>query len=212
MLLRKGLRLDAVLELKVDPEILVSRIATRVAQMKQRGEPLRADDNPEILKQRLASYQAQTAPLVKYYRDKGALRTVDGMASIEEVTSAIGRALADAAFRPASSQKAGGRRKSSQRPKSAGSKAAPAKKGKKAKPATTSRAKPVRSGKTASKAARPGAGKPASAKQRGSAVKKKAKSKAGQPRAGRAKAARPKPVRRLRGGRKNAANNSILRG
>ena len=53
MLDEKGLRLDAVVALKVDPDILVRRIANRVEQMKARGEPLRADDNPEVLKQRL---------------------------------------------------------------------------------------------------------------------------------------------------------------
>ena len=65
-----------------------------------------ADDNPEVLKQRLTAYQAQTAPLVDYYRGKGALRTVDGMASISDVAAAIGRALADAAFRPVPARKA----------------------------------------------------------------------------------------------------------
>jgi adenylate kinase len=84
----------------VDPDILVRRIESRVEQMKLRGEPLRADDNPEVLKQRLAAYGAQTAPLVNYYKGKGVLRTVDGMASISDVAAAIGRALADAAFRP----------------------------------------------------------------------------------------------------------------
>jgi len=100
MLAKKKMRLDAVVELKVDPDILVRRIATRVEQMKLRGEPLRPDDNPEVLKQRLTAYSAQTAPLVAYYRDKGVLRSVDGMAPIAEVTGAIGRSLADAAFRP----------------------------------------------------------------------------------------------------------------
>jgi adenylate kinase len=100
MLAKKRLRLDAVLELKVDPDILVRRIENRVEQMKLRGERLRADDSPEVLRQRLAAYEAQTAPLVKHYREKGMLRTVDGMASISDVAAAIGRALADAAFRP----------------------------------------------------------------------------------------------------------------
>jgi adenylate kinase len=99
MLDDKGLRLDGVVALEVDPDILVRRIATRVEEMKARGEPLRADDNPEVLKQRLAAYQAQTAPLIDYYRSKGSLRTVDGMASISDVSVAIGRALADTAFR-----------------------------------------------------------------------------------------------------------------
>ena len=100
MLDEKGLRLDGVVELEVDPDILVRRIASRVEEMKARGEPLRPDDNPEVLKQRLTAYRTQTAPLVDYYRGKGALRTVDGMASISDVAAAIGRALADAAFRP----------------------------------------------------------------------------------------------------------------
>jgi adenylate kinase len=100
MLAKKGMRLDAVVQIEVDPDILVRRIENRVEQAKLRGEPLRADDSPEILKQRLAAYEAQTAPLVKHYRQKGALRTVDGMASITDVAAAIGRALADAAFRP----------------------------------------------------------------------------------------------------------------
>ncbi len=100
MLAKKGLRLDAVVELKVDPDVLVRRIENRVEQMKLRGEPLRPDDNPQVLKQRLAAYEAQTAPLVAYYSGKSALRTVDGMAPIGDVTVAVSRALADAAFRP----------------------------------------------------------------------------------------------------------------
>jgi adenylate kinase len=100
MLAQRGKRLDAVVELKVDPDILIRRIESRIDEMKRRGEALRADDNPEVLKQRLTAYHAQTAPLVDYYRDRGALRGVDGMASIGDVAAAIGRALADAAFRP----------------------------------------------------------------------------------------------------------------
>ena len=100
MLAEKKLRLDAVIEFKVDSDILVRRIENRVEQAKLRGEPLRPDDNPEVLKQRLAAYEAQTAPLVTYYKGRGALRTVDGMASVSDVAAAIGRALADAAFRP----------------------------------------------------------------------------------------------------------------
>ena len=87
MLDDKGLRLDGVVALEVDPDILVRRIAGRVEEMKARGEPLRPDDNPEVLKQRLTAYQTQTAPLVDYYRRKGALRAVDGMASISDVAA-----------------------------------------------------------------------------------------------------------------------------
>jgi adenylate kinase len=96
MLARKGMQLDAVLELKVDEGILLDRIATRVAEMKARGEPVRADDNPESFKIRLDAYRAQTAPLIDYYEKKGELRSVDGMAPIEEVSAAIDRALMQA--------------------------------------------------------------------------------------------------------------------
>ena len=123
MLAKKKLRLDAVIELEVDPDVLVRRIENRVEQMKLRGEPLRADDNPEVLKQRLTAYAVQTAPLVSYYKGKGALRTVDGMVSISDVTAAIGRALADAAFRPVSPSNSSGS-KTASRGKSASRKAA----------------------------------------------------------------------------------------
>jgi adenylate kinase len=97
MLKSKGLKLDGVIEIKVDEDILIRRIETRVFEMRNMGMPLRPDDTPEVLKQRLAAYRAQTAPLIAHYKAKGVLRTVDGMASIQEVTGAIGRALADAA-------------------------------------------------------------------------------------------------------------------
>jgi adenylate kinase len=96
MLATKGLRLDAVIELKVDEGILLDRIEKRVADMRARGEALRADDNPEALKKRLEAHRAQTAPLVAYYRDKGLLRSVDGMAAIPEVAEAIDRLLVGA--------------------------------------------------------------------------------------------------------------------
>jgi adenylate kinase len=96
LLKEKGLTLDAVIELKVDDGALMQRIENRIAQMQARGEPVRADDNPESMKKRLAAYHAQTAPLVTYYRDRGLLKTTDGMAPIDEVTAAIGRLLAPA--------------------------------------------------------------------------------------------------------------------
>jgi len=93
MLAEKSLTLDAVIELRVDEAILLQRIETRIADMKARGEVLRADDNPEALKTRLAAYRAQTAPLIDYYAQRRVLRTVDGMAPIAEVTRAIDAAL-----------------------------------------------------------------------------------------------------------------------
>ena len=93
LLAERGLRLDGVIELKVDEGILLKRIETRVAEMTARGEKLRADDNPEVLKGRLAAYRAQTAPLAEHYHRKDMLKTVDGMAPIDAVTVAIDRIL-----------------------------------------------------------------------------------------------------------------------
>jgi adenylate kinase len=94
ILAERGLALDAVVELKVDEDALVRRIESRVAAMMARGEPLRDDDSPEVLHRRLAAYRAQTAPLIAYYRRHGSLRTVDGMAPIEEVAAAIEKVVA----------------------------------------------------------------------------------------------------------------------
>jgi adenylate kinase len=93
MLSAKGLKLDAVIELKVDANILYQRIANRVAEAATRGEALRPDDKPEILRTRIEAYREQTAPLVDYYRLQGALKAVDGMAPIAEVAGAVDRAL-----------------------------------------------------------------------------------------------------------------------
>jgi adenylate kinase len=101
MLKEKGLELDAVIELKVDEGILVDRIEKRIAEMKARGEALRPDDNPDVLRRRLLAYRDQTAPLTAYYQLQSALRSVDGMASIAEVSSAIDRVLAAATRKPA---------------------------------------------------------------------------------------------------------------
>ena len=93
MLDKLGLGLDAVIELKVDSEALLKRIETRVAEMAARGEAVRPDDNPEVLDKRLQAYRAQTAPLIDYYRKKGLLRSVDGMAPIHDVRKAVATVL-----------------------------------------------------------------------------------------------------------------------
>jgi adenylate kinase len=93
MLKKRGIALDAVIELRVDEGALLRRIENRIAEMKARGEPLRSDDNAEVLRQRLEAYRQQTAPLVAYYRKKNVLRTVNGMAPIPDVTAAIDKAL-----------------------------------------------------------------------------------------------------------------------
>jgi adenylate kinase len=96
MLKEKHLELDAVIELKVDEDSLLHRIEKRVAEMTARGEALRADDNAEALKKRLDAYRGLTAPLIGYYSGKGMLRTIDGMAPIEEVTKALTAVLEEA--------------------------------------------------------------------------------------------------------------------
>jgi adenylate kinase len=101
LLAERGLKLDGVIELKVDEGILLQRIERRVAEMTARGEKVRSDDNPEVLKGRLAAYRVQTAPLAGYYAGKGMLKSVDGMAQIDAVTGAIDRILGPAVPRTA---------------------------------------------------------------------------------------------------------------
>jgi adenylate kinase len=101
MLASHGIALEAVIELRVDEEALIRRIESRIADMQQRGEPLRPDDNPDVLHRRLAAYRQQTAPLIAYYRGHGILRSIDGMAPIEQVAEAIEQALDAALTSPA---------------------------------------------------------------------------------------------------------------
>jgi adenylate kinase len=93
LLAKKGLKLDGVVELKVDEGALVDRIVKRAAETQARGEPVRKDDNPEVFKTRLTAYRAQTAPLSAYYRSKGALKAVDGMKTIDEVSGDLFQVL-----------------------------------------------------------------------------------------------------------------------
>jgi adenylate kinase len=89
MLAEKGLKLDAVIEFKVNEGELVDRIVKRAKETEARGEPVRKDDNPDIFKTRLEAYRTQTAPLSAYYDGKAMLKTVDGMRPIDEVTEAV---------------------------------------------------------------------------------------------------------------------------
>jgi len=94
LLKEKHIKLDAVVELRVNESALLQRVETRVAEMRARGEEVRADDTPEVLAKRLAQYRSLTEPLIHYYSERRKLLTVDGMMTIEQVTSEINRILA----------------------------------------------------------------------------------------------------------------------
>jgi len=94
LLKKKHIKLDAVIELRVNESALLNRVETRVAEMRARGEEVRIDDTPEVLSKRLASYRTLTEPLIHYYSERRKLLTVDGMMTIEHVTREINRILA----------------------------------------------------------------------------------------------------------------------
>ena len=109
MLREKSLKLDFVIEMKVDDEAMVERITGRFtcakcgagyhdSFQKPKVEGVcdkcggseftrRADDNAETVRARLAAYHEQTAPIITYYAGKGSLQSIDGMAAIDEVTA-----------------------------------------------------------------------------------------------------------------------------
>ncbi|MEQ9607117.1 MAG: adenylate kinase [Kiloniellaceae bacterium] len=115
MLAEKGMKLHSVIEMKVEDEILVDRITGRYTCANcgagyhdsfQRPKVAgvcdacggtefkrRADDTAETVRTRLATYHAQTAPILPYYQGKGILKAVDGMAGIDQVTDQIERVL-----------------------------------------------------------------------------------------------------------------------
>ncbi|MEE8189323.1 MAG: adenylate kinase [Kiloniellales bacterium] len=118
MLADKSLRLDSVIEMKVDEEALVERITGRFScancgasyhdkfnrpQVEGvcdicggRELTRRADDNEKTVRRRMEAYRAQTAPILPYYAEKGLLRSVDGMAPIDRVSVEIGHMLVSA--------------------------------------------------------------------------------------------------------------------
>jgi adenylate kinase len=115
MLDAKGLKVDRVIEFLVDEAILVKRIAGRFTcatcgagyhdEFKRTAVgdvcdvcggtefSRRDDDKPETVRARLEAYRDQTAPILPYYKDKGALEAVDGMADIDAVSVAIDKIL-----------------------------------------------------------------------------------------------------------------------
>src|SRR4051794_35851909 len=94
LLRKKHLKLEAVVELRVNESALLERVETRAAETRARGEEVRIDDTPEVLTKRLAQYRALTEPLIHYYSERRKLLTVDGMMTIEHVTREINRILA----------------------------------------------------------------------------------------------------------------------
>lgn len=93
-LARHDRALAVVIEMKVDEAALFARIANRAAQSAEK----RADDTEETLRKRLGVYREQTAPIIPYYRGKGLLKSVDGMADMDTVTRQIETILG---FQPA---------------------------------------------------------------------------------------------------------------
>ena len=93
LLSRMGQKLDAVIELAVDDAALVGRIVKRAEEARAAGQPVRADDTPEVFADRLRAYYKQTAPLLGYYYAKGGLIQVDGMAAMDDVAAAIAKVL-----------------------------------------------------------------------------------------------------------------------
>lgn len=89
-----GQKIDAVIELRVNDEVLVNRIVGRADEARAAGQPVRADDNAESLKTRLMAYYKQTSPLIGYYHAKGLLVGVDGLAEIDAVAAEIANHLA----------------------------------------------------------------------------------------------------------------------
>jgi adenylate kinase len=141
----RGLKLDAVIELKVDEGILLQRIEKRIADMTARGEKIRSDDNPEVLKGRLFAYREQTAPLVGHYASKGLLGRVDGMAAVDDVSAQISRILAPAKA-PRAPRKAGRKSTAKAAPKAAAM-AAPKSKSRTGRRRKSKAAKAIKAGK-----------------------------------------------------------------
>src|SRR5439155_14959054 len=94
LLRKKHLKLDAVVELRVNESALLERVETRAEETRARGEEVRIDDTPEVLTKRLAQYRALTEPLIHYYSERRKLLTIDGMMTIEHVTREINPILA----------------------------------------------------------------------------------------------------------------------
>ncbi|WP_375621433.1 MULTISPECIES: adenylate kinase [unclassified Bartonella] len=85
----KNMRLNAVIELCVDEDVLIERMKKRVEETIATGGQVRLDDNPVAFAKRLVEYREKTAPLSKFYSERGMLKVIDGMISVAEVTRMI---------------------------------------------------------------------------------------------------------------------------
>jgi len=182
LLKKKHMKLDGVIELRVNESALLERVESRVAEMRARGEEVRIDDTPEVLIKRLASYRSLTEPLIHYYSERRKLLTVDGMMTIEHVTrevsrilAAIGAVEAKASAKPGAAKlnaRPGARKASKSAAKGARAAGKGAKAARKAGKAASKRAKkPLRKAAASSKAR--GAAKAAKAPKK--VTKKRAK-------------------------------------
>jgi len=94
MLAGRGQKLDSVIQFAVNDGILIERIKKRAADDEAAGKPVRSDDRPDVFSNRLAKYHRDTAPLIAHYRDKGLLKTIDGMQPVATVRAGIEGILA----------------------------------------------------------------------------------------------------------------------
>ena len=157
LLKKKHMKLDAVVELRVNESALLARVESRVAEMIARGEEVRIDDTPEVLSKRLASYRSLTEPLIHYYSERRKLLTVDGMMTIEHVTREINRILAAIGAVPGKAAAVGPKRASGSASGRSGKAGRTAKKAAKAprragKPASKGAKKPAPKARSSSKA------------------------------------------------------------
>jgi adenylate kinase len=192
LLKKKRIKLDAVIELRVNESALLQRVETRVAEMRARGEEVRADDTPEVLTNRLASYRSQTEPLIHYYSERRKLLTVDGMMTIEAVTGEIDRILSaigavEEAKAARAAKKAGAKRTAKVAKKAGAGKAAK---------------------KTVKKAAKPVAGKAAKKATKGTRTAKKTAKKAAKGSRKASKGAKKSARKALAGSRARAAGKT----
>lgn len=172
LLRKRHLKIDAVVELRVNESALLARVEKRAEETRARGEDVRLDDTPEVLTKRLAQYRSMTEPLIHYYSERRKLLTVDGMMAIEHVTRDINRILAalgalepreheepKAASKAAKKGSKGTKKSSKAAKKPAKTAVKSAKKAAKA----VAKAKAAKTAKTAKKATKKAARKPAKA-------------------------------------------------